>query len=208
MEFFVYDNIMTYNKRNPFNGSPNTHLVVDHIELPENGSFWFFTDMQLEQSNVNIQKRYVHIHPGVGTTNKVKFTKTPKMVTKGNIFYNPKTRSIEVRDSILPWKKPLFAKKCVFYGSDGLPDKKMGLVGEWYYNFGQDTMSFMIDFMPQKIKYHWEDDPTDDIPEFEQLMRIEELEEKIKLTEMILENDKKQGRFAMTSKTFDLPSDP
>lgn len=180
MDFFVYDNVMTYNKRNVYNGVPSTRLEVTKIELPENGSFWFYTNMNLIQSNFNIQKRYVHIHPGIGKTNNARFKKTPKRVKRGDIVYNPKEKRIEIKDSILPWKKPIFAKKCICYGSI---DKKMSIVGEIFYNFGNDSMHFIIDYFPQKIKFHWEDEPDFEPPTFGQISRVEELEHQIKEVE-------------------------
>lgn len=209
MDFFIYDNIFTYNKRNVFNGNPNSRLEVNRIELPENGSFWFFTDMDLQQNNVNIQKRYVHIHPGIGKTNSINFEKTPKEVKKGDLIFNPKTKSLEVRDSILPWKKPIFVKQGLYYGSK-FPTKKMACVGQWLYNFGNDTMHFIIDYMPQKIKFHWEQDETEEVAEFEQMMRVEELEEKIKVAELQLENKNKLNGLSRFSnvQSVDRVSDP
>lgn len=201
MDFFVYDNVMTYNKLNPFNGAPNTRIEVDHIELPENGSFWFFTDMQLVQDNVNIQQRYVHIHPGIGSTNNARFQKPPHTVKRSEIIYNPKTHRVEVKTSILPWKKPIFAKICKYYGAE-LPSKKMTLVGEWYFNFGNKSMHFIINYMPQKLKFHWEEE-EEQYAEFEQMMRIEELEEQIKIAEETIRINNRLSRFVKPVQTVD-----
>ena len=40
MDFYVYDNVYTFNKRNPFSGSINSRLEVKSIDIPENHSFW------------------------------------------------------------------------------------------------------------------------------------------------------------------------
>ena len=178
MDFYVYDNAMTFNKRVPFNGVTNTRIEINKIEIPENGSFWYYTDMPLVQSNFNIQKRYVHIHPGVGTTNSMRFKKEPFEVTRGNLIYNPKEKRVEVKNSILPWKKPLYAKKCIYYGAE-LPSKKMSIIGVWYFDFSTSSIHFIIDYFPQKIKFHWEDDPADSVPTFNQISRVEELESQI-----------------------------
>ena len=85
MDFYVYDNVYTFNKRNPFSGSINNRLEIKSIDIPENSSFWFYTDMQYMQDNVNLQKRYVHIHPGVGTTNTTRFQKEPRQPS-ANLF--------------------------------------------------------------------------------------------------------------------------
>ena len=175
MNFAVYDNVYTYNKRQPFNGVENTRLICDSIDIHENHSFWFHTNMKMENNNVNINTRYVHIHEGIGTTNTPKFTKKPFQVGRTDIKYNPKTRMIEIGGGL--FRKPVFAKKCLYYGTE-LPKGKMNVIGEWYYNFSVDTMIFILDFNPQKLTFHWED-IDDDLPDFEQLMRVEELESQI-----------------------------
>jgi len=154
MDFYVYDNIYTYNKHNPFNGVVVSRLVIDSIDIPENHSFWFHTNMEHLQNNVNLNKRYVHIHPGVGTTNQVRFDKEPYHVNRGNINYNPKKKMVEIGGGL--FRKPVFAKRCIYYGS-ALPSKKMSIVGEWFYNFSNESIIFIIDYNPQKIKFHWED---------------------------------------------------
>lgn len=175
MEFIVYDNIYTYNKHQPFNGVPTTRLVCDSIDIPENHSFWYHTNMKMQQNNLNLNKRYVHIHEGVGTSNKTNFKSEPFHAGRGDIKYNPKEKRVEIGGGFL--KKPVFAKKCIYYGTE-LPSKKMNVVGEWYYNFGIDTMIFILDYNPQKLKFHWEDNP-DDPSRAEQLNKIEELEYEI-----------------------------
>ena len=95
------------------------------------------------------------------------------------MIYNPKEKRIEIGGGWL--RKPVFAKKCIYYGSE-LPHKKMNIVGEWYYNFGTDSMIFIIDYSPQKIKFHWEDVP-DKPTRAEQLNRIAELEYEVALKE-------------------------
>lgn len=156
MDFYVYDNIMTYNKLNPFNGNPNNRLEVSRIELPENGSFWFHTQMNHLDNNVNIQGRYVHLHPGIGTTNKVRFKKDPTVVKRGDMVYNPKTKMIEVDESWKPWSKPIFAKRGLYHGAT--IDKKMTILGEIFFNAGNNSMHFIVDYFDQKIKFHWEDE--------------------------------------------------
>lgn len=63
MDFFVYDNIYTYNKLHPFSGNINNRLEIEAIDIPENHSFWFYTGMNMVNDNLNVNKRYVHIHP-------------------------------------------------------------------------------------------------------------------------------------------------
>ena len=98
----------------------------------------------------------MHIHPGVGTTNKTRFIKEPFHVSRKDIFYNKEEKRVEVRKSILPWSKPLFAKKCIYYGSE-LPHKKMTLMGEWYYDFSTNSVHMIVDYNTEMVKFHWED---------------------------------------------------
>lgn len=177
MDFYVYDNIYTFNKRHPYQGIRNTRLNINQIEIPENHSFWFYTDMNLIVDNVNLQKRYVHIHNGIGTTNTTRFKKTPKNVKRGDIFYNPKEKRVEIKTSILPWKKPIYAKKCVYYGAE-IPKKNITIIGEWFYDHSDKSIHLIIDYNSQKISFHWEDKPDD--PSMAELLNREaELEMKI-----------------------------
>jgi len=182
MDFYVYDNIYTFNKRHPFSGVRNSRLEIKSIDIPENHSFWFYTDMQLLVDNVNLQKRYVHVHPGVGKTNTIRFNKEPFHVDRTNMKYNPSEKRVEIGGGM--FKKPVYAKKCVYYGSE-IPNKKMTIVGEWLYDHSDNSIHLIIDFNAQKIKFHWED--KDDEPSrAEQLSKIAELELKIDLSERLL----------------------
>lgn len=177
MDFYVYDNVYTYNKKHPFSGSRNDRQEITSIDIPENHAFWFYTQMQMAQDNLNLNKRYVHIHPGVGTTNKTRFNKEPFHVTRKDIFYNSEEKRVEIKKSILPWSKPLFAKKCLYYGSK-LPHKKMTMMGEWYYDFSTNSIHMIIDYNTETVKFHWED-INDEPSRVEQLNKIAELEHKI-----------------------------
>jgi hypothetical protein len=181
MDFYVYDNVYTYNKRHPFSGSRNDRLEISEIDIPENHAFWFYTQMNVVEDNVNVNKRYVHIHPGVGTTNKTRFNKEPFHVTRKDIFYNKEEKRIEIKKSLLPWSKPIFAKKCLYYGSD-LPHKKMTLMGEWYYDFSTNSIHMIIDYNTEMVKFHWEDD-VDEPSRVEQLNKIADLEQQVKEAE-------------------------
>ena len=114
---------------------------------------------------------------------------------------NPQEERVEVKTSILPWKKPIFFKGCKYYGAE-LPSKKMTLVGEWYFNFGNKTMHFIIDYMPQKLKFHWEED-KEETAEFELMMRAEELEEQVKIAEEKLRIQNRVSRFVKPSQKID-----
>jgi len=182
MDFYVYDNIYTFNKRNPFTHTVNNGLNINKIEIQKNHSFWFYTDMNHIVDNININKRYVHIHPGIGKTNKPSFDGEPYNVNRSNLYYNPKEKRIEIGGGFL--RKPMFAKKCVYLGSI-IPKKKMSILGEWLYDFGQNTVSFILDYNPQKIKFTWED--IDDEPSrAEQLTKIAKSEIEIKEKEKLI----------------------
>lgn len=182
MDFYVYDNIYTYNKRNPFNGNVNSRLEINAIDIPENHSFWFHTDMQRIEDNVNINKRYVHIHPGIGKTNKPTFNSKPFEVKRNNIYYNPKEKRVEIGGGL--FRKPVFAKKCIYVGSQ-TPKKKMSILGQWIFDFGNNTINFILDYNIQKIKFEWED-ISDDPSRAEQLTKIAKLELEIEEKERII----------------------
>jgi hypothetical protein len=185
MDFYVYDNIMTFNKLKPDNDIRPTRFKISRIEIPTNNSFWFFTDMQLQVNNVNLHKPYIHIHPGIGSTNEFKFDKNTLKVTRSNLVYNPKTKRVEVKNSILPWKKPDFMKKVRYYGSKH-PEKKMSVLGTWYYHFPSNSVHFILDYFPVKINYHWEEDEGEEMATVQQYAKVNDLEEKIAHKEKLI----------------------
>ncbi len=190
MDFYVYDNIMTYNKLQPFNGVPNTRVEVIGIELPESGAFWFHSEMQQTETNVNMYKRYVHFHPGIGTTNTLRSNEKIYQVKKDNLKYNPEEKCIEVRTSRLPWKKPLYRKRVRFYGS-ALPKKTVSVLGMWFYNLSSNSIHFILDYYTQKLKFHWEMEKMEEPATFEQISKVEELEAQIAEKEKIVRESQK-----------------
>ena len=98
MDFYVYDNEFTFNNRNL--QAPNSRLYVSDIKITPNGGFWFYTNLSRNETNVNIQGRYIHFHPGITSTNSIKFEKEPFLVPRSSMSYNPKTKKIEIRNSI------------------------------------------------------------------------------------------------------------
>ncbi len=194
MDFYVYDNIMTYNKLQPFNGLPNTRVEILGIEIPESGAFWFHTEMQQTESNVNLYKRYVHWHPGIGTTNTLRSNDKIHQVKKENMKWNPENKCIEIRNSILPWKKPLFMKKVKFHGSD-VPKKKVAILGMCFYNLSTNSIHFVLDYYSQdkKLKFHWEIDENEPAT-MEQIIKVEMLEEEIAEKEKLLKEEQIRER--------------
>lgn len=199
MDFYVYDNIMTYNKLQPFNGVPNTRISIIGIEIPESGAFWYHTEMQRTESNVNLYKRYVHFHPGIGTTNTLRSNEKIYQVKKEDVKYNPESKCIEIKTSRLPWKKPIYKKRVKFYGSQ-IPKKMTSAIGEWYLNASTNSIHFILDYYTQKLKFHWE--MEEEPATMQQYAQVEELEEKIKIEEDKL----KEENVRMMQKDHLLPS--
>jgi len=189
MDFFVYDNIMTYNKLQPFNGIPNTRVEILGIEIPESGAFWFHTEMQLVETNVNMYKRYVHFHPGIGSTNTLRSNDKIYQIKKSDVKWNPKNKCIEINPSSLPWKKPVYMKKVRFYGSD-IPKKRISVLGIWFYNLSSNSIHFILDYYTQKLKFHWEIE-EDEPATMEQIIKVELLEEQIAEQEKIITDRQK-----------------
>ena len=92
---------------------------------------------------------------------------------------------VEIKTSILPWKKPDFMKKVLYYGSKH-PEKKMSILGTWYYHFPSNSIHFILDYFPIKIQYHWEEDPGEEMATVEQMARANYLEEQIAHKEKLI----------------------
>ena len=62
-------------------------------------------------------------------------------------------------------------------------------MGEWYFDYGNNTIHLIIDYNVQKIKFHWEEG-FDETSTAEQLTKIAELEIKIDEAERKLTQSK------------------
>lgn len=191
MDFIVYDNIITFNRHIPFNGNSNTRLEVTSAYLTERGSFWFDTDFDKEESNVNIHRAYVHIHPGIISMNQSQFDKPPFPITKENMKYNPKTKHLEIRKSILPFTKPLWKKRVKYYGSK-LPNGKMSVLGTWFFNYYNDAIYFILNYFPEySLKFVYEEDTSYEekrVAELESLIQLKEDQLKLSSADTSAEN--------------------
>lgn len=163
VDFIVYDNIFLFNKHVPFKGNPLSRLEIKEVGIPENGAFWFWTDPINAISNMNIHAPYVHLHSKVESINRLQM-KQPKMVTKDMMKYNPKTRKLEIRASVLPWKKPIWTKTVQYYGM-ALPDRKINALGTWYYDYPFGKIYIVLDYFsePKGFKVHFEEDDTPEL---------------------------------------------
>ena len=99
--FIVYDNKPRFDKHVIYNGNPLSRATIKRILLPEHGAFWFYTDITKDLENVDIHSPYVHLFPGVISTNTMQFKKDPIEVTPTMLKYNPKTGNLEVKNSII-----------------------------------------------------------------------------------------------------------
>ena len=166
--FYVFDNIATFNSRVPDTGHPLARLEIKEVSIMPNGAFWFWTDLAKEVSNINLHSPYVHLNPGITSATQIRFDKTPFSVTKDRLKYNPKTKSIEVRNSIWPWKKPLWSKRVLYYGRE-LPTHKISALGTWFYDSGQDIIYIILGYFTEHkdFKLKFEDVEPNPLPPWE-----------------------------------------
>ena len=147
MEFFVYNNIHDLDNRIPKN-EHNRIDVKKVLIFKKNNVFWFETDYDFHESHVNVNKPFLHIHKGITSLNDMKFNEDPFIADK--IIYNPKSRCIEIKDSIWPWKKPIYWKKSEHIGI--LPEKKTK-VEAILFNHSKKHMYFILNFFPMVSIY-------------------------------------------------------
>lgn len=161
VEFFVYDNIHTYEKMHPaIIHYPETNLKVKQIAITDWGAFWFETDFNREDHNVNINKPYLHLHKGIKSMSEMQFDKDPYMISMKDVIYNPKTRCIEIYKpgswSWNPFRKPIFVKRAKnnYYGSE-LPLRKTKALGEWFYDNSNQFLHIILNYYPgyRNLKY-------------------------------------------------------
>ena len=170
MEFFVYNNIHDLDNRIPRHDLSRIKIKNIYI-FKKNNTFWFETDYEYQETHVNLNKAFLHIHKGITSMNNMKFDEKPYTVNK--IKYNPKSKNIEIRDSWLPWKKPFWWKNCE---KIGIMPKKALDIEEMYYDHSKKHIYFILNYFPQAVKYELKDEPVSE----EQLKHIEELEKQLK----------------------------
>lgn len=134
MDFFVYDNIHTYERMHPSRQlNPETDLKITDVAITPWNSFWIKTDFDREEHNVNINQPYVHLHKGVKNTNAMKFDIDPHFIPMNSIEYDSKRRQVVIwkpsSSRFNPWRKPLKIKNVRhnYYGQT-LPKKNQKAV--------------------------------------------------------------------------------
>lgn len=151
MDFYVYDNIYTYNKKFPTNKQyPEANLKVKQIMITEKGAFWFETDFKKEAHNVNVNAPYLHLHKGLQSVSKMQFNKEPYFIDTQKIIYNPKENRIEIKaPGSWFWNKPIFIKntKGNYYGVDK-PKNKIKTLGDWIYDYHNTRMHIILNYYP------------------------------------------------------------
>lgn len=182
MEFFVFDNIETYNKRFVFDGFDKTRLYVDQIYIPETGAFWYRTEYSIIEDNVNLHGRYLHLHAGLTQFHKMQFDNEPHAVKRTELFYNPDSKIIEITIPKRFFRKNTIFKKKALYLGTKLPDNKMTIIGEIIVDVPNQRMNFILNYFPQhkNFKFGWElQEPS--IPEL--MAKEETLKDEVKIAE-------------------------
>lgn len=152
MDFFVYDNVYTFNKAFPAQKhEPLSRLKIKQIAITVQGAFWFETDMNREDHNVNVNQRYLHLHKGIQSMSKMQFDKEPRFIHMQDIIYNPKNKCIEIYSpgKIWPWSKPIFTKNVAgrYYGAS-IPNKKMKILGDWFFDYHNNRIFAIMNYYP------------------------------------------------------------
>ena len=148
----VYDNFDTYRARNPKQDD-----IYDFWEAPvgdlyirkKYNSFWFTTGLEfIDEKNISYTSPFVHLYNGFVVENQQFGKDKPTLIHKNWIKYNPNRKIIEVNNSILPWKKPIYTYQAFYYGQ-GLPPKtKPNVRGDIFYNDHARTLSFILNYIP------------------------------------------------------------
>lgn len=152
MQFVIYDNESTYDKMHPSRHMyPETDLSIKQIAITPWNSFWFETDFEKEDHNVNINAPYVHLHKGIKSLNSMQFDNDPYYIDLKSAIYDPKKRQLLIYkpNTIMwnPWKKPLFVKNVRhnYYGSE-LPLKPTKTLGKWKFDYSQNSIHIILDY--------------------------------------------------------------
>ena len=157
-EFKVYDNMETFNKHNIDDGKKETRLTVKDMWIkPPHNAFWFSTDMNREERNVDIYAAHLHLHIGTFLpSDRLQYDDkklVPILVLHNWMWYDPKIKALHVRNSIFPWKEPLWTKHTKYYGSE-IPVKKCRVLGKCIFNYHTEEISFILNLYPsRKISY-------------------------------------------------------
>ncbi len=150
LNFCIYDNIESYKKYNKLvDDDKLKQLKVKDMWLkPPHLNFWFLTDMEKETDIFDPHATYAHIHTGTPLRDdQVQFDDkklVPILILKNWLHYDHKVRQIQVKNSILPWQKPLWRKYNVKYFGTEEPTKRCKILGDVFFNYYSREMSFIL----------------------------------------------------------------
>jgi hypothetical protein len=153
MDFYVYDNMDMYMKKNPksFTDDPLVNLEIKRVAITVQGAFWFETDMDNIEFNTNINRPYVHLHKKMHKFSKMQFEKEPSFIDLKNVVYNPKKKTIEIKKpGAMFWNKKLIFMKNVkgrYYGNK-IPDNNMKCLGSWFHDHRTQSIHIILNFYP------------------------------------------------------------
>lgn len=150
MDFYVFDTMDMYKRKNPeIKFDELTNLKIHDIAITDQGAFWFTTNMEREVYNTNLNRPYVHFHKKMEGFTKLQYRKEPTIIDPQKVYYNPKTKKLEIKKpgSIWPWSKPFWSKnvKGRYYGN-ALPTKNTKVLGEWLFDYRTTSISVILNY--------------------------------------------------------------
>ena len=151
LEFCVYDNNETYNKikGNDTDKKQNRFKIKDIWIKPPEKAFWFATDMEKENRHPNLRALYVHLHNGtILPYESVQYDRkmAPILIQKHWLHFNPKKKELLIKNSILPWQKPLWTKHIQKFYSQNTPHKTMKVLGNWSFDYTRNSVDFILNW--------------------------------------------------------------
>lgn len=181
MDFYIYDNLTTLMKMHPYiDEDKDTLIPVHEIMLTPSNAFWFSTQWERKESNVNVNAPYVHVHNNNVNLSTAQFN--GELYRNAKVKYNPKLKTIEIKKS---WfRKPAWFKKVTghYYGS--MDPTKTIAVRTAFYNYTSNTMYLILDYYPAYNKpVKWDIIHDEEPATKAQIEYAAELERKIKSLE-------------------------
>ena len=146
----VYDNINTYMKRYEKeidNYFAHTEISQIFIKPPKN-SFWFYTpNLVLDKKSIDLFRSYVHFHKNSISPQDIHNQfgdKPPIPIHPSEIKYDPKSECLVIRDSIIPWKKPLWKSEKTHYIGDIDINRKTPISYNIFLDFGRKRINVIL----------------------------------------------------------------
>lgn len=190
MEFYVHDNIENYNNRYKYNGFEKTRLDVSDIYIPETRAFWFKTNYNVVETNINLNKPYLHIHAGLTQFENMQFDLNPHIVKRTELYYNPLTKSVEVKIPKRFFRSEILFKKRAVYSGTKLPERPILIMGNIFYDMSKGYIHFILNYYPQKRGFKFHMDDKEEPATMEQKMKVEQLEDDIAKAERLIISSK------------------